>query len=154
MPQKRLAVIERKPRRSFAEKLEERARALLADAPRHDLDLTGIDHILDNELALTLDQLTGIRKLHASLDRRLLLLECYVDTEIIQSSPRPPFYYDRYWHERQMLRRRLLHIEDERRKLALKHEDSMRPLQDKLLTLLHRRALLRGDTSFKAAGGT
>ncbi|MCG3129443.1 MAG: hypothetical protein FLDDKLPJ_00170 [Phycisphaerae bacterium] len=153
MPRARIVVIERKPPKSFIEKLEERARALLADTPRN-ADSTGIDRILDNELALTLDQLTGIRKLHASLDRRLLLLECYVDTEIIQSSPQPPFYYDRYWHDRQMLRRRLLHIEDERRKLALKREDSMRPLQDKLLTLLHRRALLRGDTSFKAAGGT
>lgn len=153
MPRARIVIIERKPPRSFSEKLEERSRALLADTPRN-ADSTGIGRILDNELALTLDQLTGIRKLHASLDRRLLLLECYVDTEIIQSSPRPPFYYDRYWHERQMLRRRLLHIEDERRKLALKREDSMRPLQDKLLTLLHRRALLRGDTSFKAAGGT
>ncbi|MBE7456483.1 MAG: hypothetical protein HS102_07625 [Planctomycetia bacterium] len=153
MHRKRIVVIEKKPRKTFGEKLEERAKAMLSDRPK-DAPAGTLDGVVDNELALTLDQLTGIRKLHASLDRRLLLLECYVDTEIIQSSPRPPFYYDRYWHDRQMLRRRLLHIEDERRKLALKREDSMRPLQDKLLTLLHRRALLRGDTSFKAAGGT
>lgn len=144
MPRKPIVVIEKKPPKSSSEKLEERARALLADRSRN--ETVGIERVLDNELALALDQLTRNRNLHDRLERRLLLMECYVDTEIIQRSPRPPFYYDRYWHDRQMLRGRLVKIEDERRRLALQREESMRPLHDKLLNLIHRRELLRGTT--------
>ncbi|MCQ3921641.1 MAG: hypothetical protein DPW13_11895 [Planctomycetes bacterium] len=145
MQRKRIVIIEKKPRKTFGEKLEEQARAMLSDRPRDEPAGT-LDGIVDNELALTLDQVTRFRDLHATLERRLLLLECYVDTEIIQRSPRGPFYYDPYWHDRQMLRWRLFRIEDERRRLALQRDETLRPLHDRLLALLHRRKLLRGDT--------
>ncbi len=89
-------------------------------------------------MALTLDQLEGIRKVHDKARRSLLRQECYLDTEITQREPRPPVYEDLRLSERDRLRDRLRTIEKERRTLLLLEEEELRPLHDRLLTLLNR----------------
>lgn len=93
---------------------------------------------LTREMALTVDQLEGIRKVHDKARRSLLRQECYLDTEITQREPRPPVYEDPRLPERDRLRDRLRAVEKERRKLLLSEEEQLRPLHDRLLTLLNR----------------
>jgi hypothetical protein len=94
-------------------------------------------------MALALDHIQGVRWLHKNLRRGLLRLECYIDTEIMQREPRPPFFYDERLPERDMLRARLLKIEQERRRLAVAEVERLQPLHDRLLTLVLRHGLLR-----------
>ena len=131
-------IVEPKPAPpTFAQRVEGKARRLaeyLNQGRQQDATLD----VLAREMALTLDQLAGIRKVHDRVRQNLLRQECYLETEITQREPRPPVYADSRLPERDRLRDRLRVIEKERRKLLLTEEEQLRPLHDRLLTLLNR----------------
>ena len=134
---KRIRVIEKKRKRTFAERLEERARIRsegIENAPRNQTLSSG----LEQAIALTLDQIESVRRVHKNIRRNLLRIECYIDTEIRQREPRIPVYRDGRIAERDMLRARLLQIEQERRRLELIEEEKLRSLHDRLLALMNR----------------
>jgi len=89
-------------------------------------------------MALTLDQLDRTRDLHGRIKQHLLRVECYIDTEIIQIAPREPVYIDERWHDRQALKRQLMLLDQERRRLALAEEEKLQGLHHRLLTLWSR----------------
>lgn len=126
--------------RAFRESLEGRARRLVAsDRQNEGDDLAGR---VNEEIALSLDHLDRERSLHERRLRSLLRVECYTDTELIQMEQRTPTYSPYRFPEREKLQRRLLRIEEERRRLAGEHEGKLQALHDRLLELLHKRAQL------------
>lgn len=134
---RRIKVVEKKRKRTFAERLEERARVRterIEDAKRNRTLSSG----LEQAIALALDQIESVRRVHKKLRRDLLRIECYIDTEIIQREPRNPVYKDDRIAERDMLRARLLNIEQERRRLVLIEEEKLRSLHDRLVVLMNR----------------
>ncbi len=134
----RIRIIYPRKRTSFVEKLERRARALLAK-PHKAPSRFSVQSILEREIGLALNQLERQRDLHKYLRWRLLRLECYIGTEILAREPPPPVYADPRLAERDMLRARLLAIEAERRRLALLEDERLRPLEDRLLSLMNKR---------------
>ena len=100
---------------------------------------TPLQTSIERDITLTLHHIQDLRNLHKNLRRNLLRLECYVETEITQREPRIPVYQDDRIAERDMLRGRLLVIEQERRHLAILEHDKVRFLQDRLLSLMIKR---------------
>lgn len=134
---KRIRIVEKKRRSTFSERLEERARVRadrIEDAQRNRTLSSG----LEQAIALTLDQIESVRRVHKKIRRDLLRIECYIDTEIMQREPRIPVYKDERIAERDMLRGRLLNIEQERRRLELIEEEKLRSLHDRLVALMNR----------------
>lgn len=130
-------VIEKKRKVTFSERLEARARvrtSRIKDSHRSHSLSSG----LEQTIALTLDQIESVRRTHKKLRSSLLRIECYIDTEIIQREPRIPVYKDERIAERDMLRGRLLQIEQERRRLELIEQEKLRSLHDRLVALLTR----------------
>lgn len=134
---KRIKVIKKKRRRSFSERLEERA-SVRAKRIEHAHGKRTLASGLEHAIALTLDQIEGVRGLHKKLQRDLIRIECYIGTEILRREPQIPVYEDPRLPERDMLRARLLKIGQERRRLELIEEEKLRSLHDRLLTLLNR----------------
>ena len=139
---KRMRELRKVERPTFAERLESNARRIVKDHWR-DRSSSVATSTLERELALTVSQIDGVRRMHRQLRRDLGRIECYIDTEIIQREPRDPVYTDPRLPERDMLRARLLKIEHERRRLTLIENDKLRELQDRLLSLIskHRNIL-------------
>ena len=125
---------------TFGETLEEKARQLTDNAERQGAVTVG--SIVEQEIVLVVNHIDRLRAMHENLHRSLLQIECYVDTEIIQREPREPVYIDYRLAERDRLRNRLFKIEEERRKLAVAHEDKIQTLHDRLLSLMQRQSLL------------
>ena len=138
---RRIRIVERKKESTFAERLEARAAAILARARNRDIPDPVMDAIA-GEIALTLDQIRSVRRLHEHLRRELTRVECYIETEIIQREPRIPVYEDRRIAERDMLRGRLLAIGQERRRLAMAEEEKTHAAHSRLLMLTNRRNAL------------
>ncbi len=130
--------------RSFAERLEQQARTMIKRPDRNGQPSSTI-RSLEQELALTLDHLDKTRELHESLRRNLVRIECYVDNELIDMERRTPKYSPYRFPEREKLQRRLIRIEEERRRLALQEHEQVRELRAQLLSLLGKRELLRVD---------
>lgn len=125
---------------SFSEQLEAGARAALKhDREGRRRDDSPIRRVLDAELALIVGELDRERALHRDLGRNITLLECYVGTEILQRTPRPPVYQDERLPERDMLRGRLLRLEHERRRVKREHHEKLRDLHERLLTVMSKR---------------
>ena len=135
-----IRILSKKARPTFGDTLEERARRLTGDAIRD--PGTTVGSIVEQEIALVLNHIDRLRAVHKNVHRSLLQIECYVDTEIIQREPREPVYIDYRLAERDRLRNRLLKIEEERRKLAVAHEDKIQTLHDRLLSLMQRQSQL------------
>ena len=135
-----IRIISKKAKPTFSETLEEKARQLTrnADRPRE----ATVGSIVEHEIALVVNHIDRLRAVHKNLHHSLLRIECYVDTEIIQREPREPVYIDYRLAERDRLRNRLFKIEEERRKLAVAHEDKIQTLHDRLLSLMQRQSLL------------
>ena len=125
-------------KKTFGESLEDKAQSIVGDIKEERV----APSFVDDDIALTLDHLARIRDLHNQLRHRLVRLECYVDTEIIQRSPRPPFYYDDRLEERDRLRNKLFKIEEQRRKLAITEEEKLQALHDRLLALMNKHGQL------------
>lgn len=97
---------------------------------------------LDEEIALALAHIDGLRAVRQSQMRSLAHVECYVDTELMQMESRTPRYSPYRFPEREKLQRRLFEIEGERRKTAMSHEEKLRELRLRLFGLLRKRKLL------------
>ena len=123
----------RKP--SFSETLEQKVRSVVSEKAPGAAFVTATIH---RQMALALDQLDRTRSLHEAIRRQLLRVECYIDTEVIQISPREPVYIDERWHDRQMLKRKLFFIDHERRKLAVSEQEKLQALHDRLLSLWNK----------------
>ena len=99
---------------------------------------TSIPAAIRRQIALTVEHRCRQRELHERQLRRLLRIECYVDTDLTQLEQRIPRYIPHHFPEKEKLRKRLFEIEAERRKLALRLEEKNRSLEDRLLTLINR----------------
>ena len=130
-----------KPKPSFSQRLEERARAL-ADRSKREASRTAPTAGMEREIALTLDHLNRVREVHDDERHRLHRWEGTVNNELLQIEPRGPEYVDRHTLHRQILRSRLFKIDDERRQLNLHESKEVQGLQDRLLQLLNAHAQL------------
>ncbi len=137
----RIRIIYKQRKLSFGERLESRARALLKNSQFRS-DPTAPIGALERRLALTVSQLEDTRSLHKELRRQLVRQECYADNELHDMEMRTPRYSPYRFPEREKLQRRLIKIEDERRRLAMVEHESVREIRDRLLELLDQQTFL------------
>ena len=122
---------------TFAKSLEEKAEHLVS-VPKKQVWKKTIPSMLRREIALTVEQIKRLRKHHDDQFHRLLRIECYVDTDLMQLEQRIPRYVPYHFPEKEKLKQRLFEIEKERRNLSLKLEDKTQGLEDKLLGLINK----------------
>ena len=121
----------------FLKSLEEKAE-FLASVPKQEQWDKSIPSIVRREIALTVDQIKRLKEKHEEQFLRLLRIECYVDTDLMQLEERIPRYAPYLFPEKDKFKQRLFEIEKERRNLSLKLEKETRGLEDKLLNLVNR----------------
>jgi len=125
----------------FTKSLEEKAE-FLASAPKKEQWDKSIPSIVRREIALTVNQIKRLKEKHEEQFLRLLRIECYVDTDLMQLEDRIPRYAPYHFPEKEKFKQRLFEVEKERRNLSLKLEEKARGLEDKLLSLVNRCELL------------
>ena len=135
---RKIRVIEKISPPTYGHRIEQTARTI-CERPEEKVQGIPLLTYFERDIALTLHHIQDLRNLHKNLRRNLLQLECYIDTEITQREPRIPVYQDDRIAERDMLRGRLLVIEQERRRLSILEHDKIRFLQDRLLSLMSKR---------------
>lgn len=125
----------------FTQALEEAARDLVSDIKKR----VGfsITTLLEQEIALTIEQLDRLRELHKGQLRSLCRAECYTDTELMQMEERTPRYSPYRFPEREKFHQRLFLIEAERRRQVVFYEERMQGFQKRLLLLMQRHGQLR-----------
>ena len=121
----------------FRKKFEEKAKDI-ADSPQKQLWENTIPAMIRREIALTVDQIKRLREQHDEQFRRLLRVECYIDTDLMQLEQRQPRYIPYHFPEKEKLKQRLFDIEKERRNLSFKLEEKTQGLEEKLLNLINR----------------
>jgi len=121
----------------FAKSLEEKASDIAAFS-KNQLWETSIPAMIRREIALTIDQIKRLKDRHEEQFRRLIRLECYVDTDLMQMEQRQPRYMPYHFPEKEKLKQRLFDIEKERRNLSLKLEEKTQGLEEKLLSLINK----------------
>ncbi len=126
-----------KMRRRFGKTLEDKADQLAAEANIRKPD-TSIPGMLRREIALTVDQIKRLRERQDEQFRRLLRLECYVNTDLMQLQQRIPRYAPYHFPEKEKFKQRLFDIEKERRSLSLRIEEKTQGLEDRLLNLINK----------------
>lgn len=126
---------------NFSKTLEDKACQLAEEVKSRHWD-TSIPATIRREIALAVDQINRQRELHEQQLRRLLRIECYVDTDLLQLQQRIPRYMPYHFPEKEKLKKRLFEIEKERRNLTLRLEDRHQSLEDRLLNLLNKREQL------------
>ena len=125
----------------FTKSLEEKAE-FLASVPKREQWEKSIPSIVRREIALTVDQIKRLKEKHEEQFLRLLRIECYVDTDLMQLEERIPRYAPYHFPEKEKFKQRLFEIEKERRNMSLRLEEKMQGLEDKLLSLVNRCELL------------
>lgn len=134
---------ELEPRTStFSSGLEARARAIVS--PRDAETDDPVTSAVTDEIALTLDQIDRTRDLHKRLQRDLIRLECYTNSELMQMEARMPRYSPYRFPEREKLQRRLIGLHGDRGRLAMEEDRALTGLQRRLLESVHRRMHLDG----------
>lgn len=123
--------------KKFAKTLEEKANQLAAYPQKQQWD-DSIPSMVRREISLTVDQIQRLRERHDEQFRRLLKVECYVDTELLQMEARQPRYAPYHFPEKEKLKQRLFDIEKERRTLSLKLEEKTQNLETRLLELINK----------------
>ncbi len=126
----------------FTRSLKKRARQL-AERCGKQWD-TSIPGIVRREIALVVDQISQMKKLHEEQMLRLLRIECYVNTDLMQLEQHIPRYAFYHFPEKEKLQKRLFDIEGERRRLRFRLADSKRASEDRLLDLVNRHELVDG----------
>lgn len=124
-------------RRSFGKDLEDIANELAEEQNIRIWD-NSLPSTLRREIALTVDQIKRLRERNDEQFRRLLKLECYVDTDLMQMEKRQPCDVPCHFPEKEKLKQRLFEIEKERRNLSLRLEEKTQSLEDRLLSLLNK----------------
>ncbi len=123
-------------KKRFSRVLEERGRPLADSAARQwDASIPGI---LRREIALVVDQINRLKEVREEQLGRLLRVECYVDTDLMQLQQRIPTYAPYQFPEKDKLKKRLFEIEKQRRDVRIHHEDRARTLEGRLLDLLNK----------------
>ncbi len=126
---------------SFSERLEQRAHMILKQRDS-DGQPSSTVRGLERELALTLEHLDKTRELHEILRCNLVRIECHVDNELSDMERRTPKYSPYRFPEREKLQRRLIRIEEERRRLAPQEHEQIRGLHGRLLEIVNRHSVL------------
>ena len=132
-----LPILHMTMRIKFGKTLEDKADQLAAEANIR-LPDTSIPGMLRREIALTVDQIKRLRDRHDEQFHRLLRLECYVDTDLMQLQERIPRYTPYHFPEKEKFKQRLFDIEKERRNLSLRIEEKTQGLEDRLLNLINK----------------
>lgn len=132
-----ISLIEMKMRRRFGKTLEDKANELAAEISYPQWD-TSIPAILRREIALTVEQLEQLKFLRQDQHRRLLRLECDINTEIMQHRQGIPWYTPAYFSDEQKLKQRLFELEKEQRNLTVRLHDKKQTLEDRLLGLINK----------------
>lgn len=117
--------------------LEELASKILDKASKSKVD-NFIPEMIRREIGLTVDQIKRLRGQHEEQFRRLLQIECYIDTDLLQLQQRIPRYTPYHFPEKEKLKQRLFDIEKERRNLSLRLEEKTQGLEDRLLILINK----------------
>lgn len=121
----------------FKKTLEQKANDIAA-YPKKQLWDTAIPSMVRREISLTIDQIRRLKGCHDEQFKRLLRVECYVDTELLQMEQRQPRYVPYHFPEKEKLKQRLFEIEKERRNLSLRLEEKTQGLEEKLLSLINK----------------
>lgn len=121
----------------FRKTLEERARFLAADKSTGHWD-NSIPSMLRREIALTLEQIDQTKFLTKDQMKRLLQLECDINTEILYRKQSIPWYTPAYFQDEQKLKQRLFDIEKQRRDVKTQYNTKKQTLEDKLLNLINK----------------
>jgi hypothetical protein len=121
----------------FRKTLEEKANQLAAYPQKQQWE-NSIPSMIRREIALTVDQIQRLRERHDEQFHRLLRVECYVDTELLQMEQRQPQYALYHFPEKDKLKQRLFDIEKERRNLSIRLEDKTQSLEERLLSLINK----------------
>ncbi len=121
----------------FLKSLEEKAEFLSSVLKQEQWDKS-IPSIVRREIALTVDQIKRLKEKHKEQFLRLLRIECYVDTDLMQIEERIPRYAPYHFPEKEKFKQRLFEIEKERRNLSLKLEEKTQGLEDRLLDLINK----------------
>lgn len=124
-------------RRSFGKTLEDKAEELAAERKLPIWD-SSIPSILRREISLTVDQIKRLRDRHDEQFGRLLKLECYIDTDLMQMQQHHQQDITENFSEKEKLKQRLFDIEKERRNLSLQLEEKTQALEDRLLSLINK----------------
>jgi len=121
----------------FSKSLEEKAE-FLSSVPKQEQWDKSIPSIVRREIALTVDQIKRLKEQHDEQFLRLLRIECYIDTDLMQLEQRIPRYTPYHFPEKEKFKQRLFEIEKERQNLSSKLEKESQGLEDKLLNLVNR----------------
>lgn len=100
---------------------------------------------VEREIAMILEHMERLREFHRNQLASVLLVETYVDTELLQMEQRLPRYSWYRFPEREKLQGRLQELGKERRKLLSAYEEKLEVLEDRLLSFLHRHVHLRRE---------
>ena len=94
--------------------------------------------MIRREIALIVDQIEQLKEKHDEQFRRLLKVECYIDSDLMQMEQRQYRYVPYHFPEKDKLKQRLFEVEKERRDLSLKLEEKTQGLEEKLLNLINK----------------
>ncbi|MCH8147407.1 MAG: hypothetical protein IH987_05340 [Planctomycetes bacterium] len=139
---KRIRILNDKPPPSFSQRLELQAREIV----RRGRQREGQDPIvllIERDIALTLDHLDRLRDVHREIRSSLMRHECNLGTAILQRTPPPPVYEDPRLPERDRLRDRIRHLDEERRRWSVQYVRDRQAILDRLLSLANRHRQLR-----------
>jgi len=98
--------------------------------------------LLEQEIALTLEQLERSNELHQEQLTRIIRSETYVDTDLIKLDSYHLRLFVHRHKVRDNLKTKLLKLDMERRSLITSHEHQVTKLQSSLLTLLQQHSRL------------
>lgn len=128
------------PPRKFPERLEDAARGILERSASTSWDAAPRSTI-ERELHLTVDRLDELRTLHGAIENEFRGVGQFLQREL-ELCESGQLRYIATPSEREALRDRLWRVQREQVRLAQWRQDRVEPLQDRLLTLLNRHALL------------
>ena len=127
---------------SFSEKLEERCREIFK-IPNNDKSYFLQSPLIEDDIALTLNQIDELKSRGKDTIQSLLESECYIGTELIQMEARTPRYSPYRFPERAKLQNRLGRIAEERRRFKLTHAEKLDTLHNQLLSFLKKHRQLK-----------
>ena len=122
----------------FSEKLEEKCRSVLTVTNNRQANHFYQNQLIEDDLALTLNQIDELKERGKDTIQSLLESECYIETEIMQMEARTPRYSSYRFPERAKLQSRLGRIAEERRRFTLTHAEKLDSLHNQLLSLLKK----------------
>lgn len=94
--------------------------------------------MVEQDIALAIEQLERLRELHKNQMRSLLRAECYLDTELMQLKSQTPRWSLDSPPERERLHHRLSALDAERRQQLAVYADKLHGLHEKLLSSIQK----------------